>query len=190
MTFLENKKQFYVLIDEYAPGNQYFTDDEDARTKVANLYALAYPEVADLRPQKKTKEYQIVKSDNPGYTENTLPRCKLIRSIVGVDEYNNKVGVDYYTLGNKIFINNSEDKRVLIEYEPFITLITDETDDDFELEIDEDLQALLPYHVASDLFKTDPGENYQAFEKEYQRRLQMIRGSKFGMSANILEGEI
>lgn len=189
MTFLENKKQFFALIDEYAPNNQFFTDDEDARIKVANLYALAYPEVADLRPKRKTREYEISKSENEGYEENSLPKCKLIRTIVALDEYNNKSGIDYYTLGDKIYFSNKEDKRVVLEYEPFVTTITDETEDDFMLEIDEDLQALLPYKVASDLFKTDPGEDYTAFEKEYQRRLQMVRGSKFGISANILEGE-
>jgi hypothetical protein len=191
MTFLDNKKQFFALIDEYAPNSQFFTDDEDARIKVANLYALAYPEVADLRPKLETTEYEITKNEeNPGYEENSIPDCKVVHSIVGLDEHNNKVGVDYYTLGEKIFISNKEDVRVVLVYEPFVTTITDRTPDTFSLEIDEDLQALLPYKVASDLFKTDPGEDYKAFEQEYQRRLQRIRASKFGIGANVIEGEI
>ena len=60
----------------------------------------------------------------------------------------------------------------MIEYVPYLSVITDDTEDEFELEIDQDLQMILPYKVASDLFKTDPGEDWTAFEKEYQRRLQ------------------
>lgn len=190
MTFLENKKQFFALIDEYNPNNQFFTDDEDARTKANNLYALAYPEVADYRPRKKVREYTISKSEEPGYEENSIPKCKRITSIIGLDNNNNKVGVDFYTLGEKIFISNKEDVRVMVEYEPFVTLITDDTPDSFQLEIDEDLQAFLPYKVAADLFKTDPGEDYKAFEQEYQRRLQRVLSSKFGIQANVIEGEI
>ena len=78
----------------------------------------------------------------------------------------------------------------MVEYEPFVTLITDDTPDSFQLEIDEDLQAFLPYKVAADLFKTDPGEDYKAFEQEYQRRLQRVLSSKFGIQANVIEGEI
>lgn len=186
MTYLENKKIFFSLIDEYAPNNQFFTEDEDARTKVALLYAPAYQELADFRTRKKLKEYEVL--DGEGYEPFKLPKGKQIRTITGMDENNNKTYVDYYTLGENIYVKRQKG-RVVIEYVPFLQLINEDTDDDFELEIDQDLQAILPYKVASDLFKTDPGEDYTAFEKEYQRRLQMINTSTFGISANVTEGE-
>ena len=53
MTYGENKKIFFSLIDEYAPNTEFFTEDEDARTKCANLYAPAYQELADFRTRRK-----------------------------------------------------------------------------------------------------------------------------------------
>lgn len=188
MTFLENKKIFFSLIDEYAPNNQFFTEDEDARTKVALLYAPAYQELSDFRTKKKLKEYEVTELGE-GYEQFKLPKAKQIRTITGMDENNNKKYVDYYTLGENIYISNKEKIKAIIEYIPFVTLITEDTPDDFDLEIDQDLQVILPYKVASDLFKTDPGEDYTAFEREYQRRLQNINTSTFGISATITEGE-
>lgn len=191
MTFLENKKILFSLIDEYAPNSQFFTDDEDARTKCALLYAPAYQELADFRTRKKLKTYEVSKvSENIGYEQYKLPQAKQIKNIIGMDSYNNKKSVDFYTLGENIYISNKEDVKVVIEFVPFLQLINEDTDDDFELEIDQDLQAILPYKVASDLFKTDPGEDYTAFEKEYQRRLSNINTSTFGISVNITEGEL
>ena len=87
-------------------------------------------------------------------------------------------------------MGTNEKGKVVVEYVPFLNLINEETEDDFELEIDQDLQAILPYKIASDLFKTDPGEDYTAFEKEYQRRLANINTSTLGISVNITEGEL
>ena len=135
---------------------QFFTEDEDAKTKCANLYAPAYQELADFRTRKKIKELEVKKTEKEGYEEFSLPKCKQIRQIIGIDKYNNKTAIYYYTLGEKIFVSNKKDTKVKIEYLPFLTVITDETGDDFELEIDQDLQMILPYKIASDLFKTDP----------------------------------
>lgn len=187
MTYGENKKIFFSLIDEYAPNTEFFTEDEDARTKCANLYAPAYQELADFRTRRKLKTLDVSKGE--GYEEFNLPKAQEIRQVLGTDEYNNRKSVDWWTAGEKIFINRKEDAKVMIEYVPYLSVITDDTEDEFELEIDQDLQMILPYKVASDLFKTDPGEDWTAFEKEYQRRLQSIKTSKWGLSANVTEGE-
>ena len=58
MTDLENKKILFSLIDEKNPNSIFFTDDEDARIKCANLYATRYVEVASYRPPKKIREFK------------------------------------------------------------------------------------------------------------------------------------
>ena len=189
MTYLENKKIFLSLVDEYAPNTKFFTVDEDIQIKCALLYAPAYQELADFRTRKKVKEIEVSKSDIEGYEKVKLPKCKQIKKIIGMDENNNKKSVDHYILGEYIYVSNKENSKIVIEYIPFLNLINEETEDDFELEIDQDLQAILPYKVASDLFKTDPGEDYTAFEKEYQRRLANINTSTMGINVNITEGE-
>ena len=39
MTLGENKKIALALIEEYAPNNQYLTDDEDIRDRMNLIYA-------------------------------------------------------------------------------------------------------------------------------------------------------
>ena len=156
MTYLENKKIFFSLIDEYAPNTQFFTEDIDARTKCANLYDPRYFELASYRFNKKTKEYSISETADRGYEEFKLPKGTNIKSLGGRNEYNERTSVDYYIEGEKIFISKKDKVKLVIEYNPFPTHITDATDDDFELEIDDELASILPYGVVADLFKTDP----------------------------------
>ena len=155
MTYLENKKILFSLIDEKNPNSIFFTDDEDARIKCANLYATRYVEVASYRPPKKIRECTITETGE-GYEKFKLPKAQKIRAIVGMDENYNDVQMDYKTLGEYIYVSKAKKGTLSMEYEPFLTPITDETEDDFELEIDDDLANILPYGVASDLFKTDP----------------------------------
>ena len=70
------------------------------------------------------------------------------------------------------------------------TVINDETEDEFELEIDQDAQMFLPYLVANDYLKTDPSANYTAFFKEFQRKLQDFDTRKKGIMVQITEGEL
>lgn len=163
MTYLDNKKIFFSLIDEYAPNVQFFTEDDDVKTKVALLYAPAYQELADIKTRSKLRTIEISKSEQQGYDEYSLPKCKQVKKIIAQDDNNNIIDTDYYFLGENIYISNAKNAKYVIEYIPFLTLINEETEDDFELELDQDLQVLLPYKVASDLFKTDPRRRLHSF---------------------------
>ena len=72
MTFLENKKIFLSLVDEYAPDNELLTEDDDIPIKVAWLYAPAYEELASRDNTLKTKEISI-ETSGEGYTEYSMP---------------------------------------------------------------------------------------------------------------------
>lgn len=189
MTYGENKKIFFSLIDEYNPGNEYFTDDEDARTKCANLYNTRYSDLASQKFNKKLKTYEITQKDR-GYTSFKLPNGTFIKVLGGRNEYNEEIPMKYRIEGESILVSNETPGRILLEYTPFPTTINDETDDDFELEIDDELANILPFGVAADLLKTDPGEDWTAFEKEYERRYQKIINARTTMSVNITEGEL
>lgn len=190
MTLIENIKVFLALVDEYAPDNQFLTEDDDIPSKVRLLYNPAYQELADWKTDSKMKKIEVVASGS-GYTEYSLPDCKQIKKIMCVDENNNQISGDYYnTTDTKIMISNSITATYMIEYTPYLEMITESTPDNFDLEISQDLQAILPYIVASDLLKTDPSANWQAFDKVLQRKLKNLNLSKKGISVNITEGEL
>ena len=158
MTYGENKRLFMALCDEYNPNNNYFTDDEDIQIKCAQLYAAPYEELSNYRTEPRLKEIQISKyTEEQGYEKVKMPDCKKVLSISVLDNYNNPVPEgDYRVLGDYLYLSNSNDLRYVIEYIPYLTMIDENTPDDFELEIPQNLQTILPYLVASDLFKTDP----------------------------------
>ena len=158
MTYGENKKRFVALCDEYNPNNNYFTDDEDIQMKCALLYASPYEELSNYRTDPRLKEIDVAKyTDKQGYEKVKMPDCKKVLSISVLDEYNNPVAEgDYRVLGNFLYLSNADNFRYVVEYIPNLTPIDENTPDDFVLEIPENLQAILPYMVASDLFKTDP----------------------------------
>lgn len=158
MTYGENKKLFMALCDEYAPNNNFFTDDTDIQEKCALLYAAPYEELSNYRTEPKLKEVEVKKyTDSKGYEKVKMPDCKKVLSVSVMDKYNNPIADgDYRVLGNYLYLSNVDDLIYTIEYVPFLTMINESTPDDFELEIPQNLQTILPYLVASDLFKTDP----------------------------------
>lgn len=191
MTYGENKKLFMALCDEYAPDNNYFTDDEDIQIKCALLYAAPYEELSNYRTEPKIKEVEVSKYEEvQGYERVKMPDCKKVLSVSVLDEYNNPSAVgDYRILGDYLYLSNADDLRYVIEYTPYLTMINEETPDDFELEIPQNLQTVLPYMVAADLFKTDPGQDWTAFERVLNRMLQSINLKKTGASASVKEGD-
>ncbi len=185
MTYGENKKITMALIDEYdAEGN--FTD-EDAEAKLPLLYEIAYSQLASIRTRLKTKEIEI--TEGSGREKIKLPKCKQRAEIYAVDENQDKIICDWYQRGEFILVSKEVACTLIIVYEPYLERITESTEDSFELEIDEDLQDLLPYRVASDLFKTDPSQNWSAFENIYNNLLQQVNRGTDSVMAVVEEGE-
>lgn len=189
MTLIENIKIFEALVDEYAPKSEFHTDDEDIRIKAKNLYAPVYLELANLKTNSRTKELGFTYTGEDAYDEVKLPSRK-VKKIIALDKNNKKTTGDYYYVSDtKVMISKKYDCRYICEYIPNVTFITDETEDDFQLELTDDLCAVLPYKVASDYLKTDPSADWTAFEKRANAMLQMLDTASKGMSVHIEAGE-
>ena len=113
----------------------------------------------------------------------------MFKRVIGLDEKNDEVGIDFKRIGkNKIYIAKNVDAKVILEYYANPTIITLDTPDDFVLEIDQDVQMVLPYAVANDILKVDPSQDYTAFYKEYQRRMESLNLSDSTAGATVEEG--
>ena len=177
MTYGENKKIALALIEEYSPNLKEKTEDEDIALRIPFIYNLAYKELALTKKIVGMKVYEEIdydkKEDN--YTAYNLPSdLYQIKNIITLDKNNKPINSDYYTIQNKIYINDNLEGKTILEYYKYPQEINEETSDDFYLEIDEDVQGILPYKVADDLLKTDPSADYTAFATEYQRKLQSL----------------
>ena len=171
MTLGDNKKIMLGLIEEYSSTNQYLTDDEDIRARLNLVYSPNYQFLSQKKPIIKTKTITISNTDD-GTTVSTLPMdLRQLVKVVGLDSNNRRISPEYDIIGKKIYIKNNAGTYIL-EYYAYPTEITLQTNDNFYLEIDKDVQALLPYIVANDILKVDPSANYTAFYNEYQSRIQ------------------
>ena len=189
MTLLENIKMFLALIDEYSDKSKFFTEDEDVILKTKTLYGAAYLDMADKKMLSKTKELSFSYTGEDFYEQVKLPSAKKIKKIVCLDERNKPTTGDYYSIDDRnVYINQKLNVKYLCEYIPNVTLITEETDDEFELELPDEVTKVLPYIVASDLFKTDPGQDYTAFEQKAQKMMSDLDYRTKGISVNISKG--
>lgn len=177
MTYGENKKITLALIEEYSPNMNEKTEDEDIALRLPFIYNLAYKELAMTKKILATKTYSEIPDEQKQdrYTPYSLPSdLYQIKNVVTLDEDNKPINADYYIIQNKIYINDNSKGKTVLEYYKYPQEINEDTTDDFYLEIDEDVQAILPYKVADDILKTDPSADYTAFATEYQRKLQIL----------------
>jgi succinylglutamate desuccinylase len=96
----------------------------------------------------------------------------------------------FYISDQKLMISKKHDVRYLCEYIPNVTQITEETSNDFELELTDDANKFLAYKVAGDLLKTDPSVDYRAFEQRVNAMFSNFDTTTKEISVTIGEGEL
>ena len=191
MTLEENKKIALALIEEYSPNNIYLTDDEDISNRLNLVYSPAYQELSQIKKILKTIIIREIEGDVPKEVlKYELPdNMYQFKQIVGIDKDNKFVNVSYRKLGkNLVYIDNLEDIMIVLEYYSYPQIITEKTKNDYELEIDQDVQLILPYAVANDILKVDPSSDYTAFYTEYKRKLESLDTRNSSPSVNLIEG--
>ncbi len=190
MTLGENKKITLGLIEEYSKNNNMLTDDEDIATRLNFVYSTNYQELSQNKKILRTKTLRdITGKIEKGFEEMSLPsNMYQLKRVIALDKHNNELQADYKLIGKKIYLNKNLDAKYILEYYAYPTVITEETDDDFYLEIDQDVQMILPYAVANDILKVDPSSDYSAFFNEYQRKLQSLDTKRVIPSAVVEEG--
>lgn len=177
MTLEENKKITLALIEEYSSTNKMLTDDEDISSRLNLVYATNYQELSQRKKILKTKTLKdITGKEEVGFEEYSLPSDMYqLKRIIALDKDNIDVQPNYKILGKrKILISKQSDANYVLEYYAYPTVITEKTENDFELEIDQDAQLILPYAVANDILKVDPSSDYTAFLSEYRRKLEEL----------------
>lgn len=174
MTLGENKKIALALIEEYSPNSSNLTDDSDIATRLNLLYSTNYQELAQTKKILKTKVLKdITGNKEEGYEELSLPSDMYqLKRVIALNELNVEIEANYNIIGKKIYISKESDAKYILEYNAYPSIITEDTKDDFYLEIDQDVQLILPYAVANDILKVDPSSDYTAFLAEYKRKLE------------------
>lgn len=173
MNLGENKKIMLGLIEEYAPTNTMLTEDEDIYNRLNLVYSTNYQLLSQKKKILKTKKIEVTTNSDVNLEASLPSDLYQLKRVVGLDEYNNRKDIKFDVIGKKIYLKQ-EIGKYIIEYYAYPTTILTDTEDDFELEIDSDAQAVLPYMVADDILKVDPSSDYTAFKIRYEQMLQLL----------------
>lgn len=190
MTLGDIKATAYALIDEYAPDEPTFTEDEDLSAKMNLIANISCHELSGIKPIKRITAITRTGRGTTDYERGfELPSgIKKIEQIVAYDEttgkpinpiYEIRYGVakvvgEVTTYVDMIYINDLTDGNFFIKYQKYPTNITKDTLDTLELELDLDAQMVLPFAIASDILKSDVSADYSIFQRRYEDQLKKL----------------
>lgn len=171
MTLEDLKSETLKLLQEYMDNMPDMTDDEDI---INNMIPAINKILFELARVKKIETY--VKRDVTEDEEinlKTLPdfyQLKLIKFKPTVETYDSHY---YEKVGN--YINFTQAGIVTIYYYKYPTMITEDTDDEFVLELDQDALNIAPTGIAGTILMTDISNQYgSVFLNEYEKMLQRL----------------
>ena len=88
------------------------------------------------------------------------------------------------------FVNFNGSGTAVFYYYKFPEMITDDTPDDYVMELSPDALEILPYGVASDLLKSDVSTEYGAvYSQRYEIMLQRL-DTRLNMGSITIEGGV
>lgn len=171
MTLETLKSETLKLLQEYMDNMPDMTDDEDI---INNMIPAINKILFELARVKKIDTYvKREVSEGEEIDLKTLPnfyQLKLIKfkpKIATYDEhYYEKVGS---------YINFNQEGSVTVYYYKYPTMITEDTEDEFELELDQDALNIAPTGIAGTILMTDISNQYgSVFLNEYEKMLQRL----------------
>lgn len=177
MTLLEVKKKTLQLIEEIS-DNEDLTNDPDIKAKLNSVINQVQFELARMKKIPAVEEKEIEDATIFDMNElNNFYQLRLLRFEGAYEVVENMV------------VFNGEGKAVFYYYK-YPERITDETPDEYEMELSQDVLEILPYGVASDLLKSDVSTEYGAvYSQRYETMLQRL-DPRFSMVGITIEGGI
>lgn len=169
MTYEFLKSETLKLLEEYIEDEENLTDDEDIANKIVSATNKILFELARF---KKIPAYiQRDVSENEVLDLKTLDSFYQLKLIRVVDENDNDVEFDKV----ENFVTFKGNGTATIYYYKYPTLITEDTDDNFELELDMDVLNIAPTGIAGTILMTDISNQYgSVFLNRYEQMLQRL----------------
>ena len=188
MTAKEMKIKTFSLIEEYYPERTELADDQDVIYKINGVINSIMLDLMKYRKIPAKYSYEL----NEGNTTLAL------NSIPDFYQLNAIPDVEYDVVGNYEIVFNVEDvelpKTVNIYYFKYPELmdlefeatstqtkeqVSAEYDDGFEIELELDIQEIMPYGIAADLLKNDMISGYgRYFNERYIELKELIDSRK------------
>ena len=199
MTAKEIKIKTFSLIEEYYPERTELADDQDVIYKINGVINSIMLDLMKYRKIPEKYSYEL-KEDNTSLALSSIPDFYQLNTIPDIE---------YNVVGNIEIIFNTEDlelpKEITIYYYKYPSLmdlifeatstqtkeeVSAEYDESFEIELDLDLQEIMPYGIASDLLKNDMISGYGRYFYERYTELKGLIDSRKTQGMAIITGGI
>ena len=199
MTAKEMKIKTFSLIEEYYPERTELADDQDVIYKINGVINSIMLDLMKYR--KIPAKYS--------YTLNENNKTLALSSIPDFYQLNTIPNIEYDIVGNFEILFNTEDlelpKEITIYYYKYPSLmdltfeatstqtkeeVSAEYDESFEIELDLDLQEIMPYGIASDLLKNDMISGYGRYFYERYTELKGLIDSRKTQGMAMISGGI
>lgn len=199
MTAKEMKIKTFSLIEEYYPERTELADDQDVIYKINGVINSIMMDLMKYR--KIPAKYS--------YTLNENNKTLALSSIPNFYQLDTIPNIEYDIVGNFEILFNTEDlelpKEITIYYYKYPSLmdltfeatstktkeeVSAEYDESFEIELDLDLQEIMPYGIASDLLKNDMISGYGRYFYERYTELKGLIDSRKTQGMAMISGGI
>lgn len=162
MTWEDLKSETLKLLEEYSDKYSDLTDDEDIALKIIPATNKILFELSRMK-KILTKETRTV-SENEELDLKDLDSFYQIKNIKGVD---------YDRVGTYVTFN--EEGTANIYYYKYPELITEDTEDEYELELDLDALNIAPTGIAGTILMNDISNQYgSVFLNNYETMLNRL----------------
>lgn len=169
MTLLDTKTRVLALIEELNEDNAYLTDDPDISAKINYVIDQVQHEIARMKKLPVYVEMEVNAGD--------VLRFSDISEACGRNVYQlgTITGAAFDLRANGTVLKFTQSGTAQIDCFAYPTIITADTEDEFEMELDEDALNVLVYGVAADLLKSDVSTGYGAvYANRYEQLLQRL----------------
>lgn len=173
MTWEWLRSETLKLLQEYMENEADLTDDEDI---VNNMIPATNKILNELARAKKIEIYQEIEVDKDQIVDlKTLPNYYQLKTVRFNPKENNDFSCDSFfeIIGN--FVKFKQSGTATFFYYKYPTIIDEDTDDEFVLELDQDALNIAPTGIAGTILMTDISNQYGAvFLNNYEQMLQRL----------------
>lgn len=177
MTWENLKSEVLKLLEEYSDTDDELTDDDDIALKIIPatnkiLFELARTKKILVREQRTVSNDEVLN----------------LKDLDNFYQIKNIRGVEYSIVGS--YVTFEEDGEATIYYYKYPELITEDTEDDYTLELDMDALNVAPTGIAGTILMNDISNQYgKIFSNNYEQMLARL-DSRVGTESVTFEGGI
>lgn len=184
MNLSEMKKKTLALIEEIDENEENLTSDPDIGCKMNYVINQVMFELARIKKIPDYVELQVEENDLVRFADIARESKYEVYQIDAVR------GVDYEYKAKGTIIKALETGGLEVNFFRYPERIAEDTEDNYEFELSDDVLEVMPYGVAADLLKSDVSNNFGKIYADRYEEMKSRLDPRYNMGMISFEGGI